>query len=94
MLTITPRASTVIRRVTAHPQLAPSSGLRIGSPADPRASLEVTIAHRPQPGDRVVEQEGGRLFVAPAAVERVDGRELDAVTDEEGRVQFVSRNAA
>jgi iron-sulfur cluster assembly protein len=94
MLTITPRASTVIQRVTGHPRLAPSSGLRIAPQAHPGASLEVTIALRPQPGDRVVEQDGGRLFLAPSAVARVDGQELDAVTDGEGRVQFVSRNAA
>lgn len=94
MLTITPRASTVIQQVTAHPRLAPSSGLRIAPRADPRAALEVAIAYQPQPGDRVVEQDGGRLFLAPSAVDRVDGQELDAVTDGEGRVQFVSRKAA
>ena len=94
MLTITPDASSVIQRVTAHPRLAPTSGLRIASRPVPDAALEVAIVHRPEPGDRVVEQDGGRLFLAPTAAERVSGRELDAVTGPDGRVQFVARGAA
>lgn len=92
-LTITPRASHVIRRVTAHPKLAPSSGLRIASRQGRGAPLEVKIVHSPEPGDRVVEHQGGRLFLSTAAVVRVVGRELDAVTDRGGRVQFVARDA-
>ena len=100
MLTITPRAMTVIRRITAHPKLSPSSGLRIaprgelqrGDGSD--ATLGVQIVRGPQAQDRVVEQEGGRLYLAPSVTERIAGRELDAVTDAHGRVQFVSRTAA
>ncbi|GAA1766726.1 hypothetical protein GCM10009795_011530 [Nocardioides hankookensis] len=100
MLTITPRAMTVIRRVTTHPKLAPTSGVRIAprddvhGPARSDATLDVRIVPGPQTNDRIVEQEGGRLYLAPEAFERVEGRELDAVTDRDGRVQFVSRTAA
>lgn len=94
LLTITPDASSVIRRVSAHPTLGPGSGLRIASRTDPDAALEVAIAPGPRPGDRVVEQDGGRLFLTPSAAERVSGRELDATTDAGGRVHFVARRAA
>jgi len=94
MLTVTRSAASVIQRVTAHPGLAPTSGLRITSGRSPEDSLEVKVVHRPEPGDRVLEHDGGRLFLAPAAADRVAGRELDAVTDDRGRVQFVARSAA
>lgn len=94
MLTLTPRAARVIRRVTAHPHLAPTSGLRIAPRRDPDARLQVSVVAAPEPGDRVLEHDGGRLFLAEGAAERVAGRELDAVVDQQGRVQFVSRSAA
>lgn len=94
MLTITPRATRVIQRVTTHPTLAPTSGLRIAPRHDPAAPLEVSAVRAPEPGDRVIEHDGGRLFLAPEAAERISGCELDAVTDAKGRVQFVSRAAA
>lgn len=94
MITLTTRALEVIQQVSSHPQLDPSSGVRIGPRSDPNASLEVRIVHGPHEGDRVLERDGGRLYVAPAAAQRINGRELDAVTDREGRVQFVARDAA
>jgi Fe-S cluster assembly iron-binding protein IscA len=94
MLRITPQAMTVIRRVTAHPTLAPSSGLRIARAQDGAAPLEVRAVHRPRPGDGVVERRGARLYLGPDAVRRLAGRELDAVTNQQGRVQFVLRAVA
>ncbi|KQW50932.1 hypothetical protein ASC77_25065 [Nocardioides sp. Root1257] len=98
MLTITPRALHVIQRVTANPRLAVTSGIRIALPendgAAPQAPLEVRIVQRPQADDQVVERNGGRLYLAPDVVHRITGRQLDAVTDEVGRVHFVARTAA
>jgi Fe-S cluster assembly iron-binding protein IscA len=94
VITITPRALSVVRRVTDHPRLNPGSGLRISTQPGPDAALEVRIARQPEPEDRIVERDGGRLYVGPSAVDRVDGRELDAVTDADGRVHFVTRRAA
>jgi Fe-S cluster assembly iron-binding protein IscA len=91
MLTISPKALAVIRRVTAHPRLQVTSGLRIGRRHSSRTPLEVRAVPRPRPGDRVVEHEGARLFLGPDAAQRLDGRELDAVTEPDGRVQFVLR---
>jgi Fe-S cluster assembly iron-binding protein IscA len=94
MLTITPQALTVIRRCTAHPTMEPGSGLRIARPQDPAAPLKVSAVHRPRPGDSVVERNGARLYVEPEAIRRINGRKLDAFTNDEGRVQFILRAAA
>lgn len=94
MITITPRATNVIRRVTAHPKLAPTSGLRIATVVGSATAMDVRIVHRPDSDDRVVEQDGGRLYLAPAAAQRLADRELDAETGQDGRVHFISRPAA
>jgi Fe-S cluster assembly iron-binding protein IscA len=94
VLTITPQALAVIQRVTGHPALERSSGVRIARRQDPAARLEVRAVHRPQPRDRVVERGGGRLYLSPEAAQHVEGAELDAVTDADERVQFVLRAPA
>lgn len=94
MLTITPQALSVIRRVTGHPSTPTSAGVRIGTRTDPWGPLEVRAVNRPRPGDRVLERGGGRLYLGRGVVERVTGRQLDVVTDRDGRVQFVARDAA
>lgn len=94
MLTITPEALTVIRRVTTHPKMEPTAGLRVASRPDSSAPLEVRVVDRPRPGDSVVERRGSRLYLDREAAHRVRGGELDAVTDREGRVHFVLRDAA
>jgi Fe-S cluster assembly iron-binding protein IscA len=94
MLAITPEALTVIRRVSTHPRMEPTAGLRVAARPDSSAPLEVKIVDRPRPGDSVVERHGTRLYLDLEAAERVQGGELDAVTDRRGRVQFVLRDAA
>lgn len=94
MLTITPDAMKVIRRVTAHPALEPTSGLRIAQREKPSTPLEVRAVRRPCPGDSVLERPGARLFLEPSASARVNGQVLDAVTESGGRVQFILRDAA
>ena len=93
MITFTQQAIAVMRQVTAHPKLAPSSGLRIAASRD-RDGFQVRTVRGPEPGDQVVEEQGGRLYLGPQAARRVDGHVLDAVTDPHGRVQVVMRTAA
>lgn len=93
MLTITPRALSVIERVTDHPRLEPTSGLRIARCEDSSAGLEVRAVSRPCPGDSVIERPGARLYVDEQARSRVDGCELDVKGHDEP-IQFVLRNAA
>ena len=94
MLTITPEALAVVQRVTDHPALEPTSGLRIAQRDGSPVPLQVRAVHRPRPGDSVVERDGARLYVGPDAAERVAGRQLDAVTDTDGRVQFLLKEPA
>jgi iron-sulfur cluster assembly protein len=93
MLTITPKALAVIRRVTAHRALAPSSGLRIARRDEPSASLQVKAVRGPHPGDSVWERGDARLYLGPGAHRRVEARELDVLTAPNGRVQFILRAA-
>ena len=89
MMTITAHALAVIQRVTAHPTMEPTSGLRIARRDRSPAPLGVTAVQRPEPGDSVLERDGARLYLGPDAARRVEGRRLDAVTDPAGRVQFL-----
>ena len=93
MLTITTNALTIIRRVTGHPKLKETAGVRIARQDAPGAPLGVRVVHGPRPGDSVVERDGARLYLGPEAASRVDGRELDALTEPDGRVHFVLRAA-
>jgi iron-sulfur cluster assembly protein len=93
MLTITPKALAVIRRVTAHRALAPTSGLRIARRDDPSTSLQVKAVRGPHPGDSVLQRGDARLYLGPGAHRRVEARQLDVVTAPNGRVQFVLSSA-
>jgi Fe-S cluster assembly iron-binding protein IscA len=94
MLSITPQALSVMQRVTDHPSLESTSGLRIACRDQPSEPLQVAAVHGPQPGDRVLERNGARLYLEPEAAGRVEGRRLDAVTDTAGRIHFVLKAAA
>lgn len=94
MFNITPRALAVIRRVTAHPTMEPTSGLRIAQHDKPDAPLQVRAVHGPQPGDSLLERRGGRIYLGPDTARHLEGGELDAVTASDGRVQFVWRAAS
>lgn len=66
-----------------------TSGLRVARQGRQGAPLEVWVVEGPHPGDSVLERDGARLYLAPDAAGRVEGRELDARTEPGGRVQFV-----
>lgn len=90
MFTMTTKAREVVRRVTSHPRISATSGLRISSQGADESALGVTTAAGPERGDEVVERDGARVFLDEPAVPRVRGRLLDAVT-RNGRVHFVVR---
>jgi iron-sulfur cluster assembly protein len=91
VFTMTPKAREVVRRVTSHPRVGKSSGLRIASQGPATDALGVRTAAGPQHGDEVIERDGARVFLDQRAVPRVRGRLLDAVTEETGVVRFVVR---
>jgi iron-sulfur cluster assembly protein len=88
MLTMTPKALSVVRKVTAHPRLGESSGLRIAAKPEV-VPLQVGAVSKPRPGDEVVERDGARIFLGPAAVRRIRGRHLDVVSERDGRIHFI-----
>jgi hypothetical protein len=94
MLTITPRALAVARRVTAHPLLNATAGLRIDQHRNAAAPLHVGTAHGPSPGDTTPERDGAVLSIGASARSRLEGGELDAVAVPDGRVQFLLKTAA
>jgi Fe-S cluster assembly iron-binding protein IscA len=47
------------------------------------------VAEAPRPDDQVVEQEGARVFVEPAAATVLDDKVLDVRVDDGGGVQFL-----
>jgi Fe-S cluster assembly iron-binding protein IscA len=89
MLTMTPKALAVVRKVTANPRLGAGSGLRIARDHEGSEPLQVGVARGPQPGDEVVERDGARVFLGPAAETRLRGRMLDVVREQGGRIHFV-----
>lgn len=89
MVTITSQALSVIRRVTGHPRLEPTSGLRVARTEPADEPLQVGAVNGPQPGDEVIERDGARLFLGPDAARTVRDGRLDATTDEAGRVTFI-----
>ena len=71
VLTITDEALAVMRRVTAHSTMEPTSGLRISRRSDSAEPLHVRAVHRPRPGDTVLERDGALLYLGPDAAHRM-----------------------
>jgi Fe-S cluster assembly iron-binding protein IscA len=86
MLTLTENACSIVKRYTDHPETPDEAGLRITSTAE--AQLAVTTADEPVVGDELVEQDGARVYLDPAAAQQLDDKVLDAGIDETGNVQF------
>jgi Fe-S cluster assembly iron-binding protein IscA len=88
MLTMTPSALAVVRKLTDHPRLGRRSGLRIARRAED-APLQVCAVTGPRSGDEVVERDGARIFLGPAAGRRLRGRTLDVGKERSGRFHFI-----
>jgi iron-sulfur cluster assembly protein len=87
MLTLTDNAVTVIRDLTAQPEVPDGAGLRIAT--DPSAgALMLAVAAQPAQDDQVVDEAGARIFLDPEAALLLDNKALDAAVDAQGAVQF------
>lgn len=94
MLTLTEGAVSAIRGLTSGPELPVETGLRIVAQAD-GAPFQLALADGPAAGDQVVEEDGARVFLEPAAAAILAGKSLDARVTEQGQVAFsVSGQAA
>lgn len=89
MLVLTDNATNVIRALGDRPDVATESGLRIASTQDGTGSLTITTVGTPEANDQVLEDQGARIFLEPTAAQLLDDKVLDAVVNEDGRVQFL-----
>ncbi len=81
MLTLTDNAAEAIRSVTDQPQLPAETGVRIAPQADGSGALSLSLSAGPETGDQVVETEGAKVYLAPAAATVLDNATLDAIYD-------------
>jgi Fe-S cluster assembly iron-binding protein IscA len=81
MLSITSHAAVLVRTLTNHATSSPDAGLRIR--IDPlHHSLSMGIVDGPAPSDAVVTRDEARVFLSPAAVQRLGHRTMRAeITD-------------
>lgn len=87
MLTLTPNAANAIRALVDASELPEAGGLRISD--DPSGTaLTLALTAVPAEDDRVIDDAGAHVFLAPHAASLLDDKTLDAGTDAEGRLQF------
>ena len=95
MLTLTDSAVSAIRGLTSGPELPVETGRSIAAQGDRAPSFQLALAEGPVAGDEVVEEDGARVFLEPAAAAVLDGKSLGAQVNEQGQVAFsVSEQAA
>ncbi len=82
MLALTDTAWTVIRDLTAQPDVPRGSGLRI-SPTS-AGELQLSLAEAPVPGDEVIDDDGALLFVEAQTAAFLSDQVLDAQVGADG----------
>ncbi|GGO01745.1 MULTISPECIES: adhesin [Micromonospora] len=87
MLTMTDNAVLVIRDLANQQDVAQDGGVRIAADAD-AGSLTVELVPEPVQGDRVVDNQGARIFLDEDAAELLGDASVDATVDDEGIIQF------
>ncbi|PZG47563.1 Fe-S cluster assembly protein HesB [Spongiactinospora gelatinilytica] len=88
MLALTDTAVTAIRDLMVGEDLPADAGLRITLKSGDDASLELSLASAPRPGDQVIEKSQARVFLDPAAAELLSDRSLDADVPPTGHPVF------
>jgi iron-sulfur cluster assembly protein len=88
MLRITEHAASLVRTLTKRANGSPDAGLRIV--VDPvHDSLSMGISEAPVLADVVVEKDAARVFMSPAAADRLDSRTIRAEITEDRSVFFL-----
>jgi Fe-S cluster assembly iron-binding protein IscA len=80
MLTLTESAKETVRDMVDAGEAPEGSGLRIATAedADGGPALTLEVAPAPAEGDQVVDEDGTRIFLEPAAASLLDDKVLDA----------------
>lgn len=87
MLTLTENAATAVKTLTSQIPTT-TGGIRISDSGSPDTGFALALAEAPQADDAVVETDGARVFVDPAAALALDDRVLDAQSDPDGAFSF------
>ncbi|MFE9188928.1 adhesin [Micromonospora sp. NPDC007208] len=87
MLTMTDNAVLVIRDLANQQDVAEDGGVRIAADTE-AGSLTVELVPEPVQGDRVVDNQGARIFLDEDAAELLGDASVDATVDDEGIIQF------
>lgn len=87
MLTLTEKASTLIKNLADQTTVADDAGLRISAESNGK-NLSVDLIPAPEPTDQVIESDGARVFLEESAAVMLDDKVLDAEVDEGGAVRF------
>jgi len=87
MLTLTENASTIVKDIASCTGRE-GAGLRITADPALEASFSVTASDHPEPGDKVVEQDGATVYLENQAADALSDKVLDAGVDQAGNVQF------
>jgi iron-sulfur cluster assembly protein len=77
VLTLTDEAKGIVREMVSAESGDPSSGLRIATD-DGGGELSLSVASEPAEGDAVIDDDGTRVFLEPAAASLLDDKVLDA----------------
>jgi iron-sulfur cluster assembly protein len=88
MLTLTDKASTVVKDLAQRATGSSDSGLRISTLPDNPADYEVKVEATPQPDDVIVVNDGAQVFLETRAAEALSDRVLDATVEQDGAVRF------
>ena len=88
MLTLTDKASTVVKDLAERATGSDDAGLRISTLPDNPKDYEVKVAVFPEPDDVVVVNDGSQFFLEARAAAALNNRVLDATVEPDGAVRF------
>lgn len=94
MLVLTENAQTVIRDLTAQPELPQGAGLRIAPAPGSAGELQLSLETAPTPGDEVIDEEGVRVFIEPETATLLSDQTLDAQVTDEGAGFYLTEREA
>ena len=84
MLTLTPNARRALQEISARARLPEEGGLRIAESPEHLGTFQLSLVPAPMPGDKVIEDEGARVFVEPLTAAVLADQQLDAARSVEG----------
>lgn len=90
MLALTESAVDAVKRIVeSSDEASDTAGLRlVAEQTGMEANLQLSVTRLPAEDDEVIEEEGARVFLEPAAASLLDDKVLDA-SIEQNRVAFM-----